>query len=153
MKINVDIDESYEDETTVTIRAKKWTQDIDALMKNIQKSHPKRVIGELEDQSVLLQPEEIEYFYAEGRKIYAVINSQKYEVHMKLYEVEEQLEASGFIRFSKSVIGNINQLSRFEASFRGTLCVYFLSGNKEYVSKKYVNVLKKALEGGNLHDI
>src|SRR5690606_32535458 len=36
--------------------------------------------------------------------------------------------------------------SRFEASFNGTLCVYFKSGVKEYISRRYVHAIKKALK-------
>ncbi|SFM34035.1 LytTr DNA-binding domain-containing protein [Gracilibacillus orientalis] len=72
---------------------------------------------------------------------------------MKLYEVEEMLQQSGFIRFSKSVVGNINQIDRFELSFNGNLCVYFKSGSKEYVSRKYVHDLKSQIvEGGEYND-
>src|SRR5690625_6134429 len=70
------------------------------------------------------------------------------EVRMKLFEVEESFASRGFMRFSKSVIGNINRIERFELSFNGNLCVYFQSGNKEYISRKYVSAVKKRLESG-----
>ena len=54
--------------------------------------------------------------------------------------------ASKFIRLSKSVIANLHELSHFEASFNGTLCVYFKSGTKEYVSRTYVNTIKESLK-------
>ncbi|MDQ7864822.1 LytTR family DNA-binding domain-containing protein [Peribacillus frigoritolerans] len=48
----------------------------------------------------------------------------------RLYELERDLPGNQFVRLSKSVIANLDELSRFEASFNGTLCVYFRSGEK-----------------------
>ncbi|MGJ3197680.1 LytTR family transcriptional regulator DNA-binding domain-containing protein [Peribacillus frigoritolerans] len=44
------------------------------------------------------------------------------------------------------MIANLDELSRFEASFSGTLCVYFRSGEKEHVSRHYVQGIKKAFQ-------
>jgi DNA-binding LytR/AlgR family response regulator len=63
----------------------------------------------------------------------------------KLYELEKLLPSNKFVR-AKSVIANLHELSRFEASFNGTLCVYFKSGVKEYVFRRYVHAIKKALK-------
>nr|WP_225989124.1 LytTR family transcriptional regulator DNA-binding domain-containing protein [Peribacillus frigoritolerans] len=41
----------------------------------------------------------------------------------------------------------MDELSRFEASFNGTLCVYFRSGEKEYVSRHYVQGIRKHFNG------
>lgn len=56
------------------------------------------------------------------------------------------------MRFSKSVVGNINNIDRFELSFNGNLCVYFHSGNKEYISRKYVSSIKEVLTKGGQTD-
>lgn len=71
---------------------------------------------------------------------------------MKLYEIEENLASYNFMRFSKSVIGNLNQIERFELSFNGNLCVYFESGNKEYITRKYVLPIKNRLNMGGKSD-
>ena len=144
MKLNIDINEDYE-ETHVTIHAKEWTKELEELIKKIDQKAPKRIIGVDGDKSMLLTPSEIDYIFAENRKVYAWINKQSIEITMKLYEAEEVLASFGFSRLSKSVIGNLNQITRFELAFNGNLCVYFKSGSKEYVSRKYVNELKNKL--------
>lgn len=144
MKIHIDISEEYED-TFITIHAKEWSEELDHLVKTIKGTKPKRIIGTNAEQSILLDPDHIEYVFAENRKIFAMTRGQKVELKMKLYEVEMLLEPHQFTRFSKSVIGNIKQISHFELSFNGNLCVYFKSGNKEYVSRKYVSSLKEKI--------
>ncbi|QGH33331.1 LytTR family transcriptional regulator [Gracilibacillus salitolerans] len=152
MKIQIDIDPKYE-ECNVTIHAKEWTKDIEELVQSLQKKQPKRIVSVQEDRSILLNPVEIDFVFARERKVYASVNGKCMELKMKLYEVEDMLSAAGFIRFSKSVVGNVNQIDRFELSFNGNLCVYFKSGSKEYVSRKYVHDLKaQIVEGGESHD-
>lgn len=148
MKINIDIDDNHE-ETQITIQAKEWTQELEEIVNVIKKKKQQRLFGIDEDQTVLLDPKEIDYIHAEKRKIYAVSKDGRFEVKMKLYEVEDFLIPHGFMRFSKSVIGNIHRIEKFEASFNGNLCVYFQSDNKEYITRKYVNAIKdKLIEGG-----
>ncbi|WP_163581041.1 LytTR family DNA-binding domain-containing protein [Gracilibacillus saliphilus] len=150
MKVKIDIDPKYDDECQITISAKEWTKEIEELVQLLKKKQPKRIVAVQEERSIVLNPEEIDFFFARDRKVFASIKGEWMELKMKLYEVEEMLSNTGFIRFSKSVIGNINQIDRFELSFNGTLCVYFKSGSKEYVSRKYVNDLKKQImEGGD----
>lgn len=152
MKVKIDIDEKY-DGTSVTIQTNEWTTELEQLMQHIQQEKPKRLFGMDGEQTVLLQPAEIDFIYAENRKVYAVLQKRKLEIRMKLYEVEEMLNGHDFMRFSKSVIGNISRIQRFELSFSGNLCVYFSSGNKEYISRKYVASIKKQLAlGGNDDD-
>lgn len=149
MKLNIDIDDKYS-ETHVTIQASEWSEELEAIVNVIKKNKPQRLFGIDEDQTVLLNPSDIDFVYAENRKTYATVEKRRIELKMKLYEVEAMLTPYHFMRFSKSVIGNLNRIDRFELSFNGNLCVYFKSGNKEYVSRKYVNPIKETLlMGGN----
>lgn len=152
MKVNIDIDDEYK-ETTVTIQTNKWTEELEQLVKLMKKKQPKRLFGIEEDQTILLNPNEIDFVYAENRKVFAALEDRCIEIKMKLFEVEKNLAHAHFMRFSKSVIGNIDRIQRFELSFNGNLCVYFTSGNKEYITRKYVASIKDRLTtGGSAHD-
>jgi DNA-binding LytR/AlgR family response regulator len=153
MKVHIDISHSYE-ETSIIIQAKEWSDELEALIKKINSTIPKRLLGIDQEQSILLNPNDIDFVFAENRKVFAALKKQKIELKMKLYEIDSLLEPHQFTRFSKSVIGNLNQIQRFELSFNGNLCVYFKSGNKEYVSRSYVTELKeKLILGGRSNDI
>ncbi|MEI3613786.1 LytTR family DNA-binding domain-containing protein [Pseudogracilibacillus sp. SO30301A] len=147
MKINIDIDDNHE-ETRITIQAKEWTQELEEIVNIIKKNKQQRLLGVDEEQTILLEPKEIDFIHSEKRKTYAVSKDSRFEVKMKLYEVEEFLIPHGFMRFSKSVIGNIHRIKKFEASFNGNLCVYFQSGSKEYITRKYVGAIKDELIKG-----
>lgn len=147
MKINIDIDNQHEG-TSITIKAKEWSKELDDIISLIKKQGTGRLFGIQEDQTILLQPNEIDFIYAENRKVYASLQKEQIEIKMKLYEVEQVLSPHNFMRFSKSVIGNLNHIERFELSFNGNLCVFFHSGNKEYITRKYVAAIKNKLMMG-----
>jgi DNA-binding LytR/AlgR family response regulator len=147
MRIQIDINDEYEDTPQIVIQAKEWTEELEQLLRVI-KSKPNRLFGIDGEQTILLDPTTIEYVFTENRKTFAATSDRRLEIKMKLYEVEKLLAADQFMRFSKSVIGNLNQISRFELSFNGNLCVYFRSGNKEYISRKYVAAIKQQLLSG-----
>lgn len=152
MKVNIDIDEKHE-EPSITIKAKEWTEELEEIINVAKKQKTKRLFGVEEDQTVLLDPKEIDFVYAEKRKVFAALANKSVEIKMKLYEIEEILAPHYFMRFSKSVIGNLNRIQRFELSFNGTLCVYFHSNNKEYISRSYVSKVKEKLSmGGQAND-
>lgn len=151
MKIQVDIDDQYE-ETSITIQTNEWTEELDRLLAFIKSETPKRLFGIEGEQTILLDPGKIDFIYSENRKVYAAIDNRRLEIRLKLYEVEEMLSQHHFMRFSKSVIGNIDRITRFELSFNGNLCVYFQSGNKEYITRKYVTKVKNKLMTGGKSD-
>ncbi len=148
LKVKIDLDENHH-ETTITIHAKEWSKELELLVEKLKEQTTGKLIGTENDKSILLHPNEIDFIYAQDRKVFAAVNKRSIEINMKLYEVEELLETYHFTRFSKSVIGNLQQIDSFELSFNGNLCVFFRSGNKEYVSRKYVmNVKEKLILGG-----
>ncbi|MFC0525086.1 LytTR family DNA-binding domain-containing protein [Pontibacillus salicampi] len=145
MDIKLDIHAKYKD-TSVTVHTPSWTKEIESLLNQLQaQTNTKKLAGVLRDQTILLDPNEVDYVYAEARKVFAVFDGESIELNMKLYDAERLLTSYRFTRFSKSVIGNVNRLERFELSFNGNLCVFFSSGAKEYVSRKYVKEMKQQL--------
>lgn len=151
MKVNIDIDDKYEG-TSITIQSDRWTAELDELLTVIKKEKPQRLFGIEDEQTILLHPNEIDFVYAENRKVYAAMKERRLEIRMKLYEIEKSLGSHHFMRFSKSVIGNINHIQKFELSFNGNLCVFFKSGNKEYITRKYVASIKERLMMGGFAD-
>lgn len=147
MKVRIDMDDKHEG-LSVTIHAKEWSEELEALVRMLNQPLSGRLLGSDEDQTIVLDPREIDYVFAENRKVFACSNKRKIELKNKLYEVESMLKPYRFSRFSKSVIGNLHRIDRFELAFNGNLRVFFRSGAKEYVSRQYVAELKNQLLGG-----
>ena len=145
MKVTLNIDRDYE-ETKVTIECPEMDNSIQEILDFLKGQETEFLVGKDGDMQHILKPADIHYFHTENDGVVAVTASGSFKLKEKLYELEEILPSSKFIRLSKSVIANLHELSRFEASFNGTLCVYFKSGAKEYVTRTYVNAIKEALK-------
>ena len=145
MKLSLNIDKTFI-ETKVTIEGPELDEQIQELMNFIHGREQQFLIGKKGEMQHILKPDDVHYFHTENDHVVAVTATDSFILKEKLYELEAMLNSNKFIRLSKSVIANLHELSRFEASFNGTLCVYFKSGKKEYVSRTYVPVIKEALK-------
>lgn len=145
MKLSLNIDKTFI-ETKVTIEGPELDEQIQELMNFIHGREQQFLIGKKGEMQHILKPDDVHYFHTENDHVIAVTATDSFILKEKLYELEAILNSNKFIRLSKSVIANLHELSRFEASFNGTLCVYFKSGKKEYVSRTYVPVIKEALK-------
>ncbi|KAB7707160.1 LytTR family transcriptional regulator [Bacillus aerolatus] len=145
MKVSLDIDSDYE-ETKVTIQCKEANDSIKEILDFLKGRELEFIVGKDGDMRHILKPFDIHYFYSQADTVLAVTSKGEFKVKEKLYELEQLLPSKRFVRLSKSVIANLHELSHFEASFNGTLCVYFKSGIKEYVTRHYVSTIKEALK-------
>ncbi|HDX9578486.1 LytTR family transcriptional regulator [Bacillus cytotoxicus] len=147
MKIHIDLDPSHE-ELEIVIRTKEVTEDVQHILKILEGGPIKQIVGIVDQQFYVLEFQEIYWFYSEGRKVFAQTTKGNLEVKQRLYELETSLQREGFVRFSKSTIANIKHVKSFEMSFSGSMCAHFSNGMKEYVSRKYVPLIKEVLNIG-----
>ena len=145
MKVSLDIDSDYE-KTKVTIHCKELDDSIQEILDFLKGRETEFIVGKSGERQHILKPDEIHYFHTDKETVVAVTSNGSFILKEKLYELEQFLPASKFVRLSKSVIANLHELSHFEASFNGTLCVHFKSGVKEYVTRHYVGKIKESLK-------
>ncbi|ACJ79504.1 LytTR family DNA-binding domain-containing protein [Bacillus paranthracis] len=147
MKVRIELDPS-QDEVEIIIKTKEVTDEIQQILKIIEGGNVNQIVGVLNQQYYLLNLNDIYWFYTEERKVMAQTKKGSLEVKARLYELEEQLAAKHFARFSKSILANLGHVKSFEMSFSGSMCAHFSNGMKEYVSRKYVPLIKEALNIG-----
>ncbi|MFD2924304.1 LytTR family DNA-binding domain-containing protein [Halobacillus naozhouensis] len=145
MKISLDIDPAHE-ETKVTIHCKEMDASVKEILDFLNERETEFIVGRKGEKQHILMPREVHYFHSEGDTVFATSSDGGFKVKEKLYELEQLLPSKQFIRLSKSVIANLYEVSHFESSFNGTLCVYFKSGVKEYASRHYVTKIKEFLK-------
>ncbi len=133
-------------EATVTIEAPEVNDDIQEVMNVVRERDRPFLVGRKGEMQHILNLAEIHLFHSEKGYVAAVTKEGSFALKEKLYELEDILPSDKFIRISKSAIANLYEMSHFEASFNGTLCVHFKSGKKEYVSRSYVPLIKETLK-------
>lgn len=96
-----------------------------------------------EDESFLVDPQDILYFEASQGKTFAVTDTGRFEVKEKLYELAESLNSKGFIQINKGTVVNINYVRSISAEFSGNYAAR-LKGRDETltISRKYFQSFK-----------
>jgi DNA-binding LytR/AlgR family response regulator len=92
------------------------------LMKSAPKEFKKRFITKQNDQIIVLQVEEIAYFYAEDKATFVVSSAGKrYFSDYSLDNLEVQLDPKSFFRLSRGCIANIQAVKSVSKHFNSRL--------------------------------
>jgi DNA-binding LytR/AlgR family response regulator len=143
VKINIELDKALE-EIEVLIRAAKMTEEVNGILKKLEEPSVQMISGFAGDTLEILEQADIIRVYAAKGKVYAVTAKGEYLLRMRLYEAEERLDQTRFVRISNSEI-NLKMAKRFDLSFSGTICVNLAGGQTAYVSRRYVAKIKRLL--------
>ena len=146
MKLNINIDAGAK-EPEITITTSHMTEDVNRVVDFVSRldDAPTIISGIREDKVELLDPEVIVNIYAEDSKVFAKTEKGSYQIRLRLYEVEERLDNSKFVRISNSEIVNLKKVKSLDLSFVGTICMELSNGEVSYVSRRYVSKIKKVL--------
>ena len=144
MKIEVRLDATCE-ETTVVIYTNRVTDEVQNLARRLSQDAPQVIVGFLEEEAMLLSQEEIYRVFAESGKVFAETENGRYQLRLRLYELEERLNGKRFVRISNAEIVNLGMVRGFDLSFAGTICVRMKNGMVTYVSRRYVSKIKQVL--------
>lgn len=144
MQVEVKIDKSVA-KPRVIIVTSEITEEINALVQTLSESGPRMIAGFRDDTVTVLDEKDILRIYAANGRVYAVLPSGEYILRLRLYELEERLKSSRFVRISNSEIINLKKVGSFDLSFAGTICVILSDGSRTYVSRRYVTKIKEVL--------
>ena len=144
MQVEVKIDSAYE-EPKVIVLTSSMTEEVNRLVKKLSEDFPKMLAGIRNDRCELLEQTEIIRIYAASGKVYAVTAKGEYVLRRRLYELEEQLAGSSFVRISNSEMINLKKVEHFDLSFTGTIYVKLSNQTSAYVSRRYVSKIKTVL--------
>lgn len=144
MQIAIEIDSSYP-EPKIIIRTASMTEEVNSLMQKLSEQNPRIISGSKNGRVEILEPDDLFKIYAGNGKVFAVTERGEYLLRLRLYEAEEQLDPSSFVRISNSEIINLKKVKHFDLNFTGTIYVELTNGTTTYVSRRYVPKIKKIL--------
>lgn len=98
-----------------------------------------------EEQMRVLPQEAFLRFFADGKGVSAQTAEGVYSVRLRLYELEERLDARRFVRISNSEIVNLDRVTAVDLSLTGTICMTLDGHVSSYVSRRYVKKIKDVL--------
>ena len=108
-------------------------------------SKQKTVTGQYNGEIYFLDYKDVIYFDTTDRKTFIYTAERVYETTLKLYQLEEMLNGTSFIRSGKSMILNIRKINSNGHTFSGKMIATLINGEKAEISRNYVPLLKEKL--------
>jgi len=96
------------------------------------------LMAEKDGISIPIALEDIYYFESVDNKTFLYLDKDVYRYNKKLYELEDSLSHTSFVRISKSCILNTLVVASVQAQFSGRIEATLKNGEKLIVSKHYI---------------
>ena len=149
MRIKITIDETgdiNESDIEIYIKCGKITEEIESVVAQLRLlGKQKTVTGTHDGEIYFLDYKDIIYFDTTDRKTFIYTAEKVYETPLKLYQLEEMLKGTSFIRSGKSMILNIRKINSIGHTFSGRMMATLVNGEKVEISRNYVPLLKEKL--------
>ncbi len=127
--------------TAVEIHCREITSETERLERYIRR-FDERIIGSSEGQAHTIAVEQILYIEAVDKKTFLYTPGNVYETDKKLYELEEMLDGKTFFRCSKSVIVNLNKITKLKPEVTRNILATPTNGEVVVISRRNVRALK-----------
>ena len=143
MKITINIDDKLT-ETQIHISSPVLSAELEKMIAALRIYDQQMVVFKGEE-SVILEVAQIVYVESVDRKTFVYTRNNFYETKLRLYEMEEQLCQSGFLRTSKSCLVQLKQIRTLKTELNRKLRVTLENGEQLMVSRQYADELKRRL--------
>lgn len=133
-------------EPEVIIRAAAVTPELNALVCELRQRPGSGVLTAFRgDEAFLLRWSSVLRFFTCGKGVSCQTAQGVYSIRERLYELEEQLEGTRFVRISHSEIINLDHVTGLDLSLSGTIRITLAGGTAVYASRRYVKKLRQAV--------
>ena len=129
-------------ETAITITCSHLTPEIERVLATLRMLD-QQIMATRDDETYLLDVSKVIYLESIDRKTFAYTQEAVYETKLKLYELEQQLEAYGFFRASKSCLVQIKYIRSLKMDIGRKIRVTLENGEQIMVSRLYADGLKR----------
>lgn len=143
MKITINVDEKT-DETRIDISCKELTPEVEQMIATLRMIN-QQILVTKDEESHLLDVAAIVYIETVERKTFVYTEKDIYESKLKLYEMEERLCRSGFLRISKSCLVHLKYIKSIKNEIERRLRLTLKNGEQIIVSRQYADEIKKRL--------
>ncbi|KGE16368.1 LytTR family DNA-binding domain-containing protein [Paenibacillus wynnii] len=131
-------------EPEIIIRCNEPDDSLLQLIYSLTSTH-RKLIGFTDLQTHIINPKDVFYFESVDHKVFIYCQEKVYESRLKLYEIELDYENWDFFRASKSTVLNIGKIKSISPILYGRFEALLQNGEKVFISRQYVPVLKKKL--------
>ena len=145
MKVEVQIDPALK-EPELILRAPMPTEEVEQLARRLRaEPAPQPFTVYTEREAVRVSRSVVLRFFAEDKGVFCQTAKGIFTVRQRLYELEEELAGTRFVRVSNSEIVNLDRVAALDLTLAGTIKMTLEGGTVCWVSRRYVKKIKQAL--------
>ncbi len=146
MEVKLQIDPAARG-VTVTVTAPAATPEVEELVRRLEREGAPRWIAAFRDgEAVQLPLGDVLCFFTDGKGVSCRTAQGTYAVRQRLYELEEELAGTRFVRVSSSEIVDLDQVTALDLSLSGTIKMTLRDGAAVcWASRRYVKKIKQAI--------
>ena len=146
--MKVTITKDIESGTAVEIHCREVTSETERLERYISR-FDERLQATSEGNTYSVQLDEIPYIESVDKKTFLYTTGHVLQTEKRLYELEELLDEKTFFRASKSVIVNLNKITKLKPEVTRNILATLTNGEVIVISRRNVKALKEliGLEG------
>ena len=134
------------EEDEIIIKMAELDDEVLKVIRRLKDGVSKDTMAVYANESILMVPiRDILYFDATDNRVFAYTKDNCFETRKKLFEIEELLANSSFLRISKNAIVNIKSIDHLSPEFNGRFIASLKNGEDNIISRGYVPELKKKL--------
>ena len=143
MKISININENSTD-TEIVINCNALTPETERIIAALRMLDSQMTVTK-DGEVYILDVAKIVYVESVDRKTFVYTQGDCFESRLKLYEMEQQLCQSGFLRISKSCLVHLKYIRSLRAELDRKLRLTLDNGEQIIVSRQYADDLKQRL--------
>ena len=142
--MKVTITKDIESGTAVEIHCREVTSETERLERYISR-FDERLQATSEGNTYNVQIDEILYIESVDKKTFLYTTGHVLRTEKRLYELEELLDEKTFFRASKSVIVNLNKITKLKPEVTRNILATLTNGEVIVISRRYVSALKELI--------
>ena len=142
--MKVTITKDIESGTAVEIHCREVTSETERLERYISR-FDERLQATSEGNTYNVQIDEILYIESVDKKTFLYTTGHVLQTEKRLYELEELLDEKAFFRASKSVIVNLNKITKLKPEVTRNILATLTNGEVIVISRRNVKALKELI--------
>lgn len=142
--MKVTITKDIESGTAVEIHCREVTSETERLKRYISR-FDERLQATSEGNTYNVQIDEILYIESVDKKTFLYTTGHVLQTEKRLYELEELLDEKTFFRASKSVIVNLNKITKLKPEVTRNILATLTNGEVIVISRRNVKALKELI--------
>lgn len=135
---------SGEDELMLNYTSK--TPEIETIIQ-FMNSRQKRLVGKIDDENVVINPDDILYAEVVDDKTFVYTIDQVVRINMGLTSLTELLHDVKYFRCSKSMMVNINKVEKLKSLSSNRIDAIMQGGEHILISRTYASDFRRILRG------